>query len=67
MRGMPADSMDAELRALAASLSWRGPNPSAERFLNVFLDQNNKCNLRCQMCGFSDSRVAALSKYDMPR
>ncbi|MBK5259256.1 MAG: radical SAM protein [Thermoanaerobaculia bacterium] len=31
------------------------------------MDQNNKCNLRCKMCGFSDSRVSDLSQYDMPR
>jgi radical SAM protein with 4Fe4S-binding SPASM domain len=37
-----------------------------ERFLNVFMDQNNKCNLRCIMCGFSDPRVRSLPKYDMP-
>jgi radical SAM protein with 4Fe4S-binding SPASM domain len=30
------------------------------------MDQNNRCNLKCRMCGFSDSRVAALPKYDMP-
>ena len=30
------------------------------------MDQNNKCNLKCRMCGFSDPRVAALRKYDMP-
>ena len=37
-----------------------------ERFLNVFMDQNNKCNLSCRMCGFSDPRVKSLDKYDMP-
>ena len=37
-----------------------------ERTLNVYMDQNNKCNLRCVMCGFSDPRVAGLAKYDMP-
>lgn len=31
------------------------------------MDQNNRCNLKCRMCGFSDERVAALKKYDMPR
>jgi len=31
------------------------------------MDQNNKCNLRCRMCGFSDPRVANLPTYDMPR
>src|SRR5437899_7392471 len=55
----------AELRELAHRLSWRGPGPTRQRFLNVFMDQNNKCNLRCQMCGFSDPRVASIGKYDM--
>jgi radical SAM protein with 4Fe4S-binding SPASM domain len=36
------------------------------RTFEVFMDQNNKCNLKCRMCGFSDPRVAGLSKYDMP-
>lgn len=36
------------------------------RFLNVFMDQNNKCNLRCRMCAFSDPRVMTIKKYDMP-
>ncbi len=36
------------------------------RFLNVFMDQNNKCNLRCIMCGFSDPRARRIRKYDMP-
>jgi radical SAM protein with 4Fe4S-binding SPASM domain len=36
------------------------------RYLNVFMDQNNKCNLRCIMCGFSDPRVRQIPKYDMP-
>jgi radical SAM protein with 4Fe4S-binding SPASM domain len=64
---MAIDSVDAELRELARLLTWRGPSPGGGRVLNVFMDQNNKCNLRCQMCGFSDSRVAAIPKYDMPR
>lgn len=37
-----------------------------ERFLEVFMDQNNKCNLRCRMCGFSDPRVKTIRHYDMP-
>jgi radical SAM protein with 4Fe4S-binding SPASM domain len=52
---------------LAELLTWRGPNPTTARFLMVFMDQNNKCNLRCLMCGFSDARVAALPRYDLPR
>lgn len=30
------------------------------------MDQNNKCNLRCRMCGFSDPRMMKIKKYDMP-
>ena len=36
------------------------------RFLSVYMDQNNKCNLRCRTCGFSDARVGGIPKYDMP-
>jgi radical SAM protein with 4Fe4S-binding SPASM domain len=57
---------DTDLADLARKLSWSGP-PSSERFLSVFMDQNNRCNLRCAMCGFSDPRVPSLAKYDMPR
>lgn len=39
---------------------------NSRRFLNVLMDQNNKCNLRCVMCGFSDPRVRDIPKYDMP-
>jgi radical SAM protein with 4Fe4S-binding SPASM domain len=56
-----------ELDELRRKLLWRGPAPTSDRFLSVFMDQNNKCNLRCRMCGFSDARVAALTKYDLPR
>jgi len=38
----------------------------ALRALDIFMDQNNKCNLQCKMCGFSDPRIQALPKYDMP-
>ncbi len=38
----------------------------AQRFLEVFMDQNNLCNLRCTMCAFSDPRVAQLGKHQMP-
>ena len=64
---MPEYCDSAELEGLRAKLLWRGPASGDERFLSVFMDQNNKCNLRCQMCGFSDSRVSALPKYDLPR
>ena len=39
---------------------------TGERYLEVFLDHNNKCNLKCLMCGFSDPRVVGLPKFDMP-
>jgi hypothetical protein len=52
--------------ALRAKLSWAGPANDQGRFLSVFMDQNNKCNLRCQMCGFSDPRTEAIGRYDMP-
>jgi radical SAM protein with 4Fe4S-binding SPASM domain len=52
---------------LTRRLLWRGDGPRQGRDLNVYMDQNNRCNLRCQMCGFSDERVASLRKYDMPR
>ncbi len=56
----------AEHDVLKRKLTWTGPAPSDGRFLTVFMDQNNKCNLKCRMCGFSDARVDALAKYDMP-
>lgn len=37
-----------------------------DRFLEVYLDTNNMCNLRCVMCSFSDPRMRALKKYRMP-
>jgi radical SAM protein with 4Fe4S-binding SPASM domain len=46
---------------------WRGDGASRGRIFSVFMDQNNRCNLRCKMCGFSDARVSAIPKYDMPR
>jgi radical SAM protein with 4Fe4S-binding SPASM domain len=46
---------------------WRGPAPTDMRSFSVFMDQNNKCNLSCRMCGFSDPRVQSLATYDMPR
>lgn len=36
-----------------------------DRFLEVFMDQINKCNLRCRMCAFSDERVKSLKKMEM--
>src|SRR5262245_56475465 len=55
-----------DYRELRRKLTWR-PVTSGERFLSVFMDQNNRCNLKCKMCGFSDARVGAVPKYDMPR
>ena len=52
---------------LKRKLLWRGDGPARGRFLTVYMDQNNRCNLKCKMCGFSDARVAAVPKYDMPR
>jgi radical SAM protein with 4Fe4S-binding SPASM domain len=52
---------------LKRKLTWKGMGPSTGRSLSVYMDQNNRCNLKCKMCGFSDARVAAIPKYDMPR
>lgn len=56
-----------ELEELRGKLTWNGPAGDSARFLSVFMDQNNKCNLRCRMCGFSDPRVDGLPGYDLPR
>ena len=56
-----------DLDVLRRKLSWKGPPTADSRFLNVYMDQNTRCNLKCRMCGFSDARVDALPKYDMPR
>jgi radical SAM protein with 4Fe4S-binding SPASM domain len=56
-----------EYDALARKLEWRRGPDETGRFLNVFLEQNNTCNLRCTMCGFSDPRVAAVPRFHMPR
>lgn len=64
-RGQPLDPPDyAELKH---KLLWRGDGPARGRDLTVHMDQNNRCNLKCKMCGFSDARVGAIPKYDMPR
>jgi radical SAM protein with 4Fe4S-binding SPASM domain len=62
---MPAPG--AEYDVLAEKLEWRRSADAAGRFLNVFLEQNNTCNLKCVMCGFSDPRAAAVPRYHMPR
>ena len=35
-------------------------SPQTDRRLEVFLDTNNKCNLKCLTCAFSDPRVSQL-------
>lgn len=40
-------------------------NSQDDRQLEVFLDTNNKCNLRCLTCAFSDPRVAQLKMNTM--
>src|SRR5262249_28626962 len=52
---------------LKRKLLWTGDGPLRGRKLNVFMDQNNRCNLKCKMCGFSDPRISSVPKYDMPR
>ena len=56
-----------EYERLARSLEWRRHPDEEGRFLNVFIELNNTCNLKCRMCGFSDPRVAAVPRYHMPR
>lgn len=58
----PLDDHD----VLRHKLSWTGPASQGGRFLSVYMDQNNRCNLRCRTCGFSDARVDGLPRYDMP-
>ena len=65
---MTADTaIPSDYEDLKRKLSWRGDGPARGRVLSVFMDQNNRCNLKCKMCGFSDPRVSAVPKYDMPR
>jgi radical SAM protein with 4Fe4S-binding SPASM domain len=52
--------------SLARKLEWRRHPDDQGRFLNVFIEQNNTCNLRCRMCGFSDPRAAAIPRFHMP-
>jgi radical SAM protein with 4Fe4S-binding SPASM domain len=51
---------------LARKLEWRRTADEAGRFLNVFIELNNTCNLKCAMCGFSDPRAAAVPRFHMP-
>jgi radical SAM protein with 4Fe4S-binding SPASM domain len=67
---MPAplrDDRTAEYERLARCLEWRRLPDGSSRFLHVFIEHNNTCNLKCTMCGFSDPRVAAVPRYHMPR
>lgn len=59
--------MTPEHELLRDKVSWSRSTTLSGRYINVFMDQNNKCNLRCRMCGFADPRVESLSAYDMPR
>ena len=52
---------------LRERLSWQRPGQGAGRFLSIYMDQNNRCNLKCLMCGFADDRIDGLRKMDMPR
>ena len=60
------DTTGSEYDLLARKLAWRRQPEETGRYLNVFIEQNNTCNLKCRMCGFSDSRVAAVPRYHMP-
>lgn len=51
---------------LGLKLAWRRSSDPGGRYLNVFIEQNNTCNLKCRMCGFSDPRTASVSRYHMP-
>jgi len=51
---------------LGRRLEWRRHPDETGRFLNVFIEQNNTCNLRCLMCGFSDDRASDVPRYHMP-
>ncbi len=51
---------------LARKLEWRRSADENGRYLNVFIEQNNTCNLKCAMCGFADPRAAAVPRFHMP-
>ncbi len=63
-RAQPTSASEYEI--LSGKLEWRRHPDETGRYLNVFIEQNNTCNLKCRMCGFSDSRVAAIPRYHMP-
>jgi len=56
--GEDHDTTGSEYDLLARDLEWRRHPDESGRYLNVFIEQNNTCNLKCRMCGFSDARVA---------
>jgi radical SAM protein with 4Fe4S-binding SPASM domain len=60
MRGAPGYDV------LARKLEWRRSADEEGRFLNVFIEQNNTCNLKCAMCGFADPRADAVPRFHMP-
>jgi len=59
------DLPGAEYDVLAQKLEWKRRPEETGRYLNVFIEQNNTCNLKCAMCGFSDPRVGAVPRYHM--
>jgi radical SAM protein with 4Fe4S-binding SPASM domain len=59
--------MSAHHELLRQRLGWQRPGEGAGRFLSIYMDHNNRCNLKCLMCGFADDRIDALPKMDMPR
>jgi radical SAM protein with 4Fe4S-binding SPASM domain len=60
------DERAAEYKKLTGRLEWRKRPDESGRFLHVYIEHNNTCNLKCRMCGFSDPRVASLPRYHMP-
>lgn len=64
--GSMEDSIVPGYDVLAGKLTWRRHPDDQGRYLNVFIEHNNTCNLRCTMCGFSDPRAANVPRYHMP-
>jgi radical SAM protein with 4Fe4S-binding SPASM domain len=63
---VPGVELSPHHQRLREALGWQRPEGGG-RFLSIYMDQNNRCNLRCRMCGFADERVRELPKLDMPR
>jgi len=59
------DAPGAEYDVRSRKLEWKRHPEKTGRYLNVFIEQNNTCNLKCRMCGFSDSRVASVPRYQI--